>query len=86
MKAVNLAEKLAQFTTHWDPHVVADYNDNEVMVARTPQDTAAFPFEVQTQDKLALQTCPTALTEASFPFQDQVMGETEILLRGECLG
>ncbi|MBW4708327.1 cupin domain-containing protein [Roseobacter sp. YSTF-M11] len=34
MIPVNLAEKLAQFTTHWDPHVVADYNDNDVMVVR----------------------------------------------------
>ena len=31
---VNLAEKLAQFTTHWDPHVVADYNDNDIMVVK----------------------------------------------------
>lgn len=34
MKTVNLAEKLAQFETHWDPHVVADYNENDVMVVR----------------------------------------------------
>lgn len=31
---VNLAEKLAQFSTHWDPHVVADYNNNDVMVVK----------------------------------------------------
>lgn len=34
MKPVNLAEKLAHFSTHWDPHVVANYNDNEVMVVK----------------------------------------------------
>ncbi len=34
MKAVSLEEKLRQFSTHWDPHVIADYNDNEVMVAK----------------------------------------------------
>ncbi len=34
MKPVNLAEKLALFSTHWDPHVVADYNDNDVMVVK----------------------------------------------------
>ena len=34
MKSVNLAEKLSQFSTHWDPHVVADYNENEVMVVK----------------------------------------------------
>jgi mannose-6-phosphate isomerase-like protein (cupin superfamily) len=34
METVNLAEKLAHFSTHWDPHVVADYNENEVMVVK----------------------------------------------------
>ena len=34
MKTINLGEKLAQFSTHWDPHVVADYNNNEVMVVK----------------------------------------------------
>ena len=28
---VNLAEKLALFDTHWDPKVVASYNDNDVI-------------------------------------------------------
>ncbi len=31
---VNLAEKLSQFSSHWDPHVVADYNGNDVMVVK----------------------------------------------------
>ena len=31
---INLAEKLAMFATHWDPHVIANYNDNEVMVVK----------------------------------------------------
>ena len=43
MKTVNLAEKLALFTSHWEPHVVADYNDNEVMVVRFQ---GAFPFHL----------------------------------------
>jgi mannose-6-phosphate isomerase-like protein (cupin superfamily) len=34
MKPVNLEEKLAQFSSHWDPHVVADYNENDVMVVK----------------------------------------------------
>jgi len=38
---VNLAEKLALFDRHWDPHVVADYNDNDVMVVKFQ---GAFPF------------------------------------------
>jgi len=34
MPKVTLSEKLAMFDTHWDPHVVADYNDNDVMVVK----------------------------------------------------
>ena len=41
MKTVNLAEKLAQFSSHWDPHVVADYNVNDVMVVKF---IGEFPF------------------------------------------
>ena len=41
MKTISLAEKLSRFSSHWDPHVVADYNDNEVMVVKFQ---GAFPF------------------------------------------
>ena len=41
MKAINLAEKLALFSTHWDPHVVAGYNGNDVMVVKFQGE---FPF------------------------------------------
>lgn len=41
MNTINLAEKLAHFSTHWDPHVVADYNANEVMVVKFKGE---FPF------------------------------------------
>ncbi|AZV76453.1 cupin domain-containing protein [Parasedimentitalea marina] len=34
MSRVNLAEKLALFSTHWDPKVIADYNDNDIMVVK----------------------------------------------------
>lgn len=43
MKPVNLAEKLAKFDSHWDPQVVADYNDNEVMVVKF---AGEFPFHL----------------------------------------
>ncbi|MFK7764164.1 MAG: cupin domain-containing protein [Roseobacter sp.] len=43
MKPINLADKLAQFTSHWDPHVIADYNDNDVMVVRFE---GAFPYHL----------------------------------------
>ena len=41
MTPINLAEKLAQFSTHWDPHVIADYNGNDVMVVKFQGE---FPF------------------------------------------
>ncbi len=41
MDTINLASKLAQVSRHWDPHVIADYNDNEVMVVKFKGD---FPF------------------------------------------
>lgn len=43
MSRVNLAEKLALFDSHWDPHVVADYNGNDVMVVKFQ---GAFPFHL----------------------------------------
>ncbi|MEL6808728.1 MAG: cupin domain-containing protein [Pseudomonadota bacterium] len=46
MKPVNLAAKLAQFDAHWDPHVVADYNDNDVMVVKFQGE---FPFHLHEQ-------------------------------------
>ncbi len=41
MDRINLSDKLAAFDTHWDPHVVADYNDNDVMVVKFKGE---FPF------------------------------------------
>lgn len=41
MKKINLAEKLSTFSSHWDPHVVASYNDNDVMVVKFKGE---FPF------------------------------------------
>ncbi|MEO0761547.1 MAG: cupin domain-containing protein [Pseudomonadota bacterium] len=41
MHKINLAEKLATFTTHWDPKVVATYNGNDVMVVKFK---GAFPI------------------------------------------
>lgn len=43
MTPVNLAEKLALVHSHWDPHVVADYNGNEVMVVKFEGE---FPFHL----------------------------------------
>jgi len=41
MTPINLAEKLSLFATHWDPHVVASYNGNDVMVVKFQGE---FPF------------------------------------------
>ncbi|MEP1206589.1 MAG: cupin domain-containing protein [Rhizobiaceae bacterium] len=41
MKPINLSDKLAQFASHWDPHIVADYNDNDIMVVKFQGE---FPF------------------------------------------
>jgi mannose-6-phosphate isomerase-like protein (cupin superfamily) len=40
---INLAAKLAQISTHWDPHVVADYNDNDIMVVKFQDE---FPYHL----------------------------------------
>ena len=34
MNSINLQDKLALFDTRWDPHVIASYNDNDVMVVK----------------------------------------------------
>ncbi len=34
MHKINLAAKLAEFDTHWDPKVIASYNANDVMVVK----------------------------------------------------
>jgi mannose-6-phosphate isomerase-like protein (cupin superfamily) len=41
MHKINLAEKLARFSTHWDPKIVARYNDNDIMVVKF---AGEFPF------------------------------------------
>ena len=41
MTPINISEKLSRFSSHWDPHVVADYNRNDVMVVKFK---GAFPF------------------------------------------
>ena len=34
MSVVNLNQKLAQFTEHWSPKIVANYNGNDIMVVK----------------------------------------------------
>ncbi len=34
MKSINLTDKLAQFSDHWAPRTVADFNGHDVMVVK----------------------------------------------------
>lgn len=34
MNGINLEEKLAKFSDHWSPKIVADFNDLEIMVVK----------------------------------------------------
>lgn len=34
MNAVNLKDKLATFSEHWSPRIIADFNGNDVMVVK----------------------------------------------------
>lgn len=34
VQVVNLAEKLSAFSDHWNPRIVANYNGNEVRIAK----------------------------------------------------
>lgn len=43
MKPVNLLDKLNQFSTYWDPHIITNYNDNDIMVAKF---SGEFPFHL----------------------------------------
>lgn len=43
MTPINLAAKLALFDTHWNQHVIADYNGNDVMVVKFEGE---FPFHL----------------------------------------
>ena len=33
-RPVNIAEKLASFSDHWNPRIIVRYNDNEVRIAK----------------------------------------------------
>ncbi len=34
MSAINLADKLATFSEHWSPRIIADFNGHDVMVVK----------------------------------------------------
>ncbi|MCJ8334158.1 MAG: cupin domain-containing protein [Epibacterium sp.] len=81
MKTINLAEKLAQFTTHWDPHVVADYNENDVMVVRFQGE---FPFHLHedTDDFFLVLEGQMVMDLEGHPSQTVNAGEVFIVPKG----
>lgn len=34
MHSINLADKLTQFSDHWSPKILTDFNNHDVMVVR----------------------------------------------------
>ncbi len=46
MKAINLSEKLAKFSEHWSPKIIAQYNGNDVMVVKFQGE---FPFHAHAE-------------------------------------
>ena len=72
---VNLAEKLALFSTHWDPKVIAEYNGNDVMVVKFQGE---FPFHshADTDDFFLVLDGEVSL---------DIAGQTEVLGPGELL-
>ena len=59
---VTLAEKLAMFDSHWDPHVVAGYNGNDVMEPATAEAIAEWEPRFAVQRVQATEAGPGRVT------------------------
>lgn len=80
MKPINLAEKISQFSSHWDPHVVADYNDNDVMVVRFQGE---FPFHLhQDTDDFFLVLSGEMIMDIGDTSHDVKAGELFVVPKG----
>ena len=81
MSRVNLAEKLSRISTHWDPHVVADYNGNDVMVVKFQGE---FPYHMHenTDDFFLVLKGEMAMDIDGQPSQTVSAGELFIVPRG----
>ena len=81
MTPINLGEKLSQFSTHWDPHVVADYNGNDVMVAKFQGE---FPFHshADTDDFFLVLEGEMVMEFEDHPHQTVRAGEAIIIPKG----
>lgn len=81
MNPINLAEKLAIFSSHWDPRVVADYNQNEVMVVKFQGE---FPFHrhKDTDDFFLVLEGQMTMDFDDYPSQIVNAGELFIVPKG----
>ena len=81
MNKINLAEKLTQFTSHWDPHVVATYNGNDVMVVKF---AGEFPFHKHddTDDFFLVITGEVTMDYENAPSVTFCPGELVIVPKG----
>ena len=81
MNKINLAEKLALFDTHWDPKVVAQYNDNDVMVVKFQGE---FPFHKHddTDDFFLVLDGEVTMDVADAPSVTFGVGELVIVPKG----
>lgn len=93
---VTLADKLSQISTHWDPHVVADYNGNDVMAVKFQGE---FPFhshvdtddfflvlkgemtmDIEGQDSVPLKAGDLYIVPAGVRHRPRAAQEVEVLL------
>ncbi|KAJ02962.1 cupin domain-containing protein [Sulfitobacter mediterraneus] len=81
MSHANLKEKLEQFASHWDPHVIADYNDNDVMVVKFQGE---YPFHKHdtTDDFFLVLEGEMIIDIEGAPSQVVKAGETYIVPKG----
>ena len=76
MEKINLAEKLALFEARWQPHVVAGYNGNDVMVVKVE---GAFPWHdhPQTDDPFL---CLSGRVAIDLPDRSVELGPGELVV------
>lgn len=93
---VDMAAKLARITTHWDPHVIADYNGNDVMAVKFQ---GAFPWhshadtndsflvpkgemvmDIEGQESVALRAGDPYVVPAGVRHRPRAEAEVEVLL------
>jgi len=81
MTPINLAKQLSTIRQHWDPHVVADYNDNDVMVVRV---LGEYPFHrhMETYDIFLVLNGEIIMDIEGQPSQRVTAGELFIVKAG----